>query len=122
MRGTWQTTGSSGAIAGAGIVVAAAAAGAWAAARIWWIIGTVAVSGVLAVAAVVWLTRRNHRHAAEAGAELAARRAALAAARPARQVPQAQQLPAIEQHVHYHWHAAPDQPAPAIGQVRPEQM
>jgi hypothetical protein len=50
-----------------GLVLLAAAV-PWVAARIWWIGGTAAACFALAVAAGMWLGRRNDRRAAEWGA------------------------------------------------------
>jgi len=69
--------------------------------------------GALAVAAAMWLTRRNSQRDAEVAEMLTARREQLAAqARASRPLLPAQPA-AIENHTHthYHWHAAPDSPA-----------
>lgn len=119
MKGTWQTTPSGGGGLVLAVIAAAVLVGSGAAAAIASAVVTLAlIAGIAVVAAVVlsipvavWLSRRNRRQAAEVGAELAQRRQAAALeAKPVRQVPEAAAPPAIGQHVHYHWHAAPDSP------------
>jgi len=115
VKGTWQTDNSGGGVMAA-IIIALVLIGSGIAAAIAqalvWIIAMVAACAVLSVAGMVWLMRWHRRQAAEVGAELAARRqAATPAAKTARQITPPQQPTAIEQHIHYHWHAAPDSPA-----------
>ena len=93
MRGTWQTDGGSG-LAAVAVAGAAAGAGVIAAgfvlARIWWVVAVVVVSGVLSVAAVLWLWRWSGRQTARVWAH----RPAQLRAEPAARVPAAER-PAI---------------------------
>jgi hypothetical protein len=94
----------------AGAVVVLAAAGQvvqWVAERIWWIGGTLAVCFALAVAAGMWLERLADRR----GARFAAAHGILSRTDVMLAQPPPQR-PAIEQHVHHHYHAADgEQPA-----------
>jgi hypothetical protein len=60
-------TGSLTVVAGLGLLIAYWTL-PWAAERIWWIGGTIAVCFALAIAASMWLERRSARRAAEWGA------------------------------------------------------
>ena len=64
MNGTWKVTGGAGGSAVLAILaIAAAVKGAeWAAARIWWILGTGVVCAALCAAAVRWLIGWSDRH------------------------------------------------------------
>ena len=81
-----------------------------------------ATCGVLAVAAVValmrWSDRRDARHAARYPL-LRTREAPALAAKVTPQVMQGTTPPAIEQHVHYHYHAAEREAARVIRTTLP---
>lgn len=110
MRGTWQGSGTwqtSGPGAGLVLAVAAAvvalAALGWLLARLWWLLAGTAVLAAAGIAGYIALLRWASRHDTRPAMDLpAAARAVPAAAEP--QVVPAPQLPAIENHVHYHVH------------------
>lgn len=119
MRGTWQTTGDSGPgleWAATALVAAALVFGgvSWLAARAWWILGGVAVLLAVAVVGGWFAWRATRRMRAGELAQIAAFRAVRAEAAP--QVSRGTAAPAIEQHVHYHYHGR-DVPAVIRGEV-----
>ena len=103
MVGVWISPVALGALAlGVGLGIRAA----------WWeVLLVVAASAALAVAAAVRIARGAERRGALATASWPVQQQLRA--EPVRQVRQVQP-PAIEQHVHYHYHPADGQQAPAI--------
>lgn len=84
----------------------------WVAERIWWIGGTLAACYALAVAASMWLAaRQDRRDRAWGHARGIYSRADYIAPAPVRAAVAASAPPAIEQHLHLHYHAAPGSPA-----------
>jgi hypothetical protein len=84
----------------------------------WWLIAGTIAAAVLALAAVVLLSRITARREAAFGVQLAARheREALTAAA----MPQINKETAIENHYHVHFHADSREAAPAVtGEVLP---
>lgn len=90
----------------------------WVAGNIWWIIPTVVACYVLAVAAAVALERRSDRRAAAWGAARGIYSRADGILPPPQRAPAAFPAagspPAIEQHVHLHYHAADGEQVPSI--------
>jgi hypothetical protein len=81
---------------------------------IWWLVAVLAVSAVLAVAlAVAVVPRLAARRDRQDAAAWAALRPAQLPAEPVTPLPRAER-PVLEQHVHYHYHAAGGEQAAAI--------
>ena len=108
--GTWQTSGPdlSGRVGLAVLVGVAAGVMVFVLEFIWYIVAILAAAAVGLVIGGLTVRRRTREHAAMLEATRAER---LEAATARRQVTQAAPPPAIEQHVHYHYHAAPGSPA-----------
>lgn len=114
--GTWQTSGPDlgdvglifVVVAAAGVVVEVVLS------IIVWIAVALGIVSALAVALLVWRLRGKPGREARFAAAIAAQRER--ATLTATAVPQVSRAatPAIEQHVHYHYHAADGQAVPAI--------
>ena len=122
--GTWQTSGPDfGLIVPVGIAVVVVAVVEFILSIIVWLAIAAGVVLVLAAAGLVWwlhgAPKRRAEYAALYAAAFEARRTVTATATP--QVTQGTAPPAIEQHVHYHYHAPVGQePARVIpGKVLP---
>ena len=126
MKGTWQTTGGGddGIQTAAYWLVAAVlvvAGASWVLRHMLWIAIPAGVILAVAVGGLIWWLRGASKREARFAAAIAARRQAAALATPSKpQVTRGTQ-PALEQHIHYHYHAADSQePARVItGKVLP---
>lgn len=117
MRGTWQTTGGGpdwGPAATAFIAAAlVAGAVAWLLARPWWELAGASVVLVLAAAGALRVRLAIRRMKAADLARINTRiQAVRAEVNP--QVSPGTPAPAIEQHVHYHYHAVDARDVPAV--------
>jgi hypothetical protein len=74
----------------------------------WWLLAGTIAAAVISLAVVILLTRATSRREATFAAQLAARRPIAVAATATPQVSQGT-APAIEQHVHHHYHVADGQ-------------
>lgn len=110
MNGTWKVTGGAGASAAAAVAIAVVVVQGveWVIAYFFWILGAGVVVVALTAMAVVRLMQWSDARAVRVWAQ----RPAQLHAQPDAEVTRVER-PSVEQHVHYHYHAA-DQP----GRVR----